>query len=372
MTHRNIPFFEYPRLWIDERDELMKIIDGIASTGGFIMQKALADFEMELAHYAGVEYSVGVGNATDGMEIFLEAIGLNTNDEVIISSHTMLATASAVKVAGGKPIPVDIGEDNLICPDAIEAAITAKTVGIMPTQLNGRTCDMDPITNIAQKHGLFIVEDAAQALGSKYKGKHAGTFGLASDISFFPAKVLGCLGDAGAVLVNDKRLYEAVYQIHDHGRDVHDGEVKRWGRNSRLDNIQAAILSHKLKSYQSVVDRRRVVASIYEERLNTLEELKLPAPPGDVGSSHYDVFQNYELTAERRDELRAFLAHRGIGTLIQWGGMAIHHFTNLGFDQMCPKTDKFFESCLMLPMNIFISDDDVHYICDVVTEFYRS
>ena len=168
----------------------------------------------------------------------------------------MLATASAIKVAGGIPIPVDIGPDNLIDPEAIIDAITPNTVGIMPTQLNGRVCDMDAIAAIADKYGLFIVEDAAQALGARYKGQHAGTFGLASDISFFPAKVLGCLGDAGAVLVNDKNLFHQVYQLHDHGRDV-DGEVRRWGRNSRLDNIQAAILSHKLTRYEKVINRRR-------------------------------------------------------------------------------------------------------------------
>ena len=141
-------------------------------------------FESELTNYTGSNYAVDVGNATDGMQIFLEAIGINPGDEIIISSHTMLAIASAIKVAGGVPIPVDIGEDNLISIQAIEDAITPNTVGIMPTQLNGRVCNMDSILAIAKKHGLFVVEDAAQALGVKYKGRYAGTFGLASDISF--------------------------------------------------------------------------------------------------------------------------------------------------------------------------------------------
>jgi len=370
MSNKNVPFFEYPRLWLDDRDDFMSIIDNVSSTGGFILQQAVSNFESELAEYAGVNYSVGVGNATDGMEIFLEAIGVNRGDEIIISSHTMLATASAIKVVGGIPVPVDIkDDDNLICPKAIEEAITEKTVGIMPTQLNGRVCDMDSISQIAEKKGLFIVEDAAQALGSLYKGKHAGTFGLASDISFFPAKVLGCLGDAGAVLVNDKDLYHKIYQIHDHGRDV-DGEVKRWGRNSRLDNIQAAILSYKLKSYEDVISRRRSVAKIYQERLEGLEELILPAGPVTSGDN-FDTYQNYELMANNRDELQHFLKENGIGTLIQWGGKAIHQFTNLGFDQCCPNTDKFFKKCIMLPMNVFISNDDVHYVCDKIAEFYR-
>jgi dTDP-4-amino-4,6-dideoxygalactose transaminase len=356
-------------MWSDDKEDLLSIIDDVASTGGFILQKAVSDFETELANYTGANYAVGVGNATDGMEIFLEAIGIQPGDEIIISSHTMLATASAIKVCGGVPVPVDIGEDNLISPEAIEDAITSNTVGIMPTQLNGRTCDMDAILAIARKHGLFVVEDAAQALGSKFKGQHAGTFGLASDISFFPAKVLGCLGDAGGVLVNDDALFHKIYQIHDHGRDV-DGEVKRWGRNSRLDNLQAAILSHKLKSYQNVIERRREVAQMYQDRLGHLVELKLPPAPNS-NKNHFDVYQNYELQAEKRDELKAYLGNNNIGTLIQWGGSAVHQFKQLGFNQTLPKTEKFFERCIMLPMNIFISNDDVDYICDIVTGFYR-
>jgi len=370
MSVKNVPFFEYPRLWADDKENLLSIIDNVSSTGGFILQQAVSDFEAELAEYAGVNYSVGVGNATDGMEIFLEAIGLNLGDEIIISSHTMLATASAIKVAGGTPIPVDIGPDNLISISAIEDAITPRTVGIMPTQLNGRICDMDAILKIAQKNRLFVVEDAAQALGSRYKGQHAGTFGLASDISFFPAKVLGCLGDAGGVLVNDKSLYHQIYQLHDHGRDT-DGEVKRWGRNSRLDNIQAAILSFKLKSYDTVISRRRQVAKMYQERLGFLDELQLPPAP-EINGDNFDVYQNYELQADSRNKLKSHLTESGVGTLIQWGGTAIHQFTNLGFDQICPNTDRFFDRCIMLPMNVFIADADVNYVCDKVIEFYRS
>ena len=369
MSLNNVPFFEYPRLWADDKEEFLSIIDNESSSGSFILQKAVTEFETELASYTGSNYSVGVGNATDGMEIFLEAIGLNSGDEIIISSHTMLATASAVKVAGGVPVPVDIGTDNLISVQAIENAITPNTVGIMPTQLNGRVCDMDAILNVAKKHGIFVVEDAAQALGAKYKGQHAGTFGLASAISFFPAKVLGCLGDAGGVLVNDKDLYHQIFQLHDHGRDV-DGEVRRWGRNSRLDNIQAAILSHKLKTFDNVIARRRQIAQMYQERLGSLEQLQLPEAPSII-SDNFDVYQNYELQADKRDNLKTYLNGKNIGTLIQWGGKAVHQFRHLGFDQVLPNTERFFERCIMLPMNVFISDSDVDYICESVSEFYR-
>ena len=366
---KKIPFFEYPRLWNDYKKEYISLIDKVASSGGFILQKELSEFENNLANFTGANYSVGVGNATDAMEIFLEAIDLKKGDEIIISSHTMLATASAIKVAGGIPVPVDIGGDNLICPNSIEEAITPNTVGIMPTQLNGRVCNMDAIKKIALKHSLFIVEDAAQALGARFKGQHAGTFGLASCISFFPAKVLGCFGDAGAVLVSDKNLYHKIFQIHDHGRDV-DGEVKRWGRNSRLDNIQAAILSHKLKTYYKVIERRRSVAQMYQDLLNDLDEIQLPPPP-NKNSDHFDVYQNYEITVDKRDELKNYLSEKNIGTLIQWGGIGVHQFNQLGFFQELPNTEKFFKRCIMLPMNVFISNEDVEYICETIRNFYK-
>lgn len=369
MSFRNIPFFEYSRLWSDEKSNLLEIIEKTSSKGSFILQKEVSNFELELASYTNSNFAVGVGNATDGMEIMLEAIGVESGDEIIICSHTMLATASAIISVGGVPIPVEIGDDNLIDPEAIEDAISPRTIGIMPTQLNGRTCKMDKILSIAEKHSLFVVEDAAQALGSKFKDQYAGTFGLAAGISFYPAKVLGCLGDAGAVLVSDEELYQKIYQIHDHGRDP-DGEVRRWGRNSRLDNIQAAILSYKLSGYSKVIDRRRRIAKIYNDRLKSFEELELPPGPND-DSSHFDVFQNYELQADNRDNLKQHLKNNGVGTLIQWGGKAVHQFNQLGFNQVLPKTERFFERCIMLPMNIFISDEDVHYICDQIKLFYK-
>ena len=366
---KNIPFYDYPRAYLDDREKLLSIIDDVASRGAFILQKELADFESSLASFCGAPKSIGVANATDGLELAWLAIGLKPGDEVICSAHTMLATASAIVTAGGTPVPVEIGDDGLLDPDAVEDAITERTVGLMPTQLNGRTCNMDHLMKIVDSKGLVLVEDAAQALGSKYKGQHAGTFGFASAISFYPAKVLGCLGDGGAILVNDESSYEKLYQLHDHGRDF-SGKVRLWGRNSRLDNIQAAILDFRLTEYQNVISRRRVIAKIYHDGLSNLEELALPPPPVESGD-HFDIYQNYELQAAKRDELQSFLKGKGIGTLIQWGGMAVHQMTDLGFDMTLPKTDRFFKHCLMLPMNTFISDDDVHYVCDSIIEFYR-
>jgi len=367
--NRNVPFFNYPQVYLNDKENLMKIFDDIGSRGAFIMQKDLEIFENNLATFTGSKFAIGVGNATDGLELSWMAIGLKKGDEVICCSHTMLATASAIKTAGGTPVPVELGDDGLIDPDAIEDAINSRTVGIMPTQLNGRTCDMDRIMNIANKQNLYVVEDAAQALGSRFKGKHAGTFGNASAISFFPAKVLGSLGDGGGVITNDPYYFDKIYQLHDHGRDI-NGEVKSWGRNSRLDNLQAAILNHNLESYQNVIDRRRQIASMYQKQLSDLNELELPPAP-DADPNHYDIYQNYELQADRRDELKKFLADNNIGTLIQWGGKGVHQWEGLGFNVKLPKVERFFERCIMIPMNMFISDDDVNYICEKIRLFYR-
>lgn len=364
-----VPFFDYPRLYLDDKKMLTEVFDDVCSRGAFIMQQDLSEFEANFKNFTKSKFSIGVANGTDALELALLAIGLEKGDEVIICSHTMIATASAIVTAGGVPIPVELGYDNLIDPSAIESAITSKTVGIMPTQLNGRTCDMDKIQTIAEKHGLFIVEDSAQALGSKFKDKFAGTFGAAGTISFFPAKVLGCLGDAGGVLTQDKDLYHKIYQLHDHGRDV-DGEIKSWGRNSRMDNLQAAVLNKKLKNYGSVIERRREIASMYNERLNSIDELSLPIAP-DAEADHFDVFQNYEIRAKNRDGLKQFLEENQIGTLIQWSGKAVHQWESLSFNINLPETELFFKECIMIPMNIFLSNSQIDYICETITKFYR-
>ena len=366
---RKVPFFDYPRLFLDDREEILSTVEEVGRRGAFIMQKDLAEFETNLSSFTGANHAVGVANATDGLELAWLAVGLKKGDEVIISSHTMLATASAIITAGGTPVPVDIGPDNLIDPDAVAAAITPRTIGISPTQLNGRTCNMDAIMNIADKNKLVVVEDAAQALGSRFKGKHAGTFGIAGSFSFFPAKVLGCFGDGGGVISNDSEIYEKIFQLHDHGRDT-NGEIKSWGRNSRLDNLQAAILSNNFQKYDLVIKRRREIADIYNTELKQLEELQLPPAPVE-NAENFDVYQNYELQANNRDQLKKELSNKGIGTIVQWGGKAVHQWEVLGFNVKLPKTEKFFERCLMLPINMFVSDEDVYYVCETIKNFYR-
>src|SRR5437016_486183 len=244
---RSIPFFDYPFLFQSEEKELMAIFRDVGRRGAFILQEDCARLERNLAAFLHVRGAVGVANATDGLLIALRAAGVGPGDEVIFSSHTMVATAAAIHFAGATPVPVECGADHLIDPEAVEDAVTLRTRAILPTQLNGRTANMDALGSIARRCGLLIVEDAAQALGSQFKGHLAGTFGAAGVVSFFPAKVLGCLGDGGAIISNDPSVLEAVTRLRDHGRGA-DGEIVSWGLNSRLDNLQAAILDYRLRS----------------------------------------------------------------------------------------------------------------------------
>jgi dTDP-4-amino-4,6-dideoxygalactose transaminase len=368
LAQTTIPFFNYRGAFAAREDEFLEIIRDVMRRGAFIQQRDLAEFEDALARYLGVSHAFGVANATDGLVMSLRAAGIRPGDEVIFPSHTMVATAAAVAHAGGIPVAVDIGADHLIDPASIDAAVTDKTRAIMPVQLNGRTCDMDAIERIAREHNLLIVEDAAQALGSKFKGRYAGTFGIAAAISFYPAKILGCFGDGGAVVTNDAEVARKIALLRDHGRNE-QGDVEMWGFNSRLDNMQAAILHAQFRDYDEIVTRRRSIARLYESLLSDVTDVGLPPGP-DANQDHFDVFQNYEIEASRRDDLRKHLADKGVGTIIQWGGTPVHAFKKLGFDVSLPVTERFFERCLMLPLNMMVTDDEVTYIATAVREFY--
>ena len=364
----NVPFFPYSDLYLEDQDVYKTIFNDVSTKGAFILQKELEDFEKILCDFTGSKYALGMGNATDALEIGLIAGGLKKGTEVIISSHTMIATASAIVVAGATPVPIDCGNDHMIDVTKIESAITERTSAIMPTQLNGRVCEMDTIFNIADKHNLDVYEDSAQALGAKYKNKTAGTFGIAGCISFYPAKTMGCFGDGGALLIQDKEVYKKAKLIRDHGRNE-ENKIVMWGRNSRLDNIQAAIMIHKMKSYDKWIIRRREIANMYNDGLSHIDDLLLPPPPEE--NTHFDIFQNYEIQAEKRDELKIFLSDNGIGSLQQWSGVAIHQCRELGFNQDLSLTDKVFSKILMIPMNHLLTNDQVQYVITTVNQFYK-
>lgn len=365
---RSIPFFNYPALWSRHEEAFLSIMRDVGRRGAFIMQRDLKTFEDNLAAFMGVKHAFGVADGSNALTIALLASGVKAGDDVLVPSHTFIATPAAVHFIGANPVLVDCLPDKMIDPKSVEASITPKTRAIMPVQLNGRTADMDAILDIAKRHNLLVVEDAAQGLGSKFKGKSAGTFGSAGTISFYPAKLLGCFGDGGAVVTNDDKVAAQIYMLRDHGRDP-EGKTRRWGMNSRLDNMQAAILDFKLKTFGDEIKRRRAIASLFQSRLGKLSQMLLPPAP-DADERHFDVYQNYEVEADDRDKLRAHLEKNGVRTIIQWGGTPVHGFDELGLKQRPPYTEKMFTRCFLLPMNTTLSDDDVNYICDKIHEFY--
>lgn len=365
----NIPFFNYPALFKQYEAEFAAIFLDVGRRGAYIMQRDLEEFEHKLEAYLGVKHAIGSADGTMALIMALMASGVKEGDEVIVPSHTFVASAASIHHCGAKPVLVECAADHLIDPDRIEEAIGDKTTAIMPVQLNGRVADMDKVMAIAKKHGLKVIEDSCQALGAKFKGQFAGTFGEAGTFSFFPAKTLGCFGDGGAMITNSDEIAVAAKEIRDHGRGA-SGKVERWGFNARLDNFHAAILSFKLDHYDEDVARRRAIASRYDEQLGSIAELLLP-PMQSKGNDHFDVYQNYEIEADDRDGLRAHLSENGIGTILQWGGHTIHQFDALGLNDDLPFTEQMTKKFMLLPLHAALSDEEVDYICKHIQTFYR-
>lgn len=369
MSAREVPFFPYPHVFRQHREEVEEALLSAAESGAYVLQEEVRRFERRLADYVGVDHAVGVGNATDGMELMMRAAGIGEGDEVLMPAHTFVASAEAAVWNGARPVFAEVGADHLLDPDDLEGRVTGATAAVMPTQLNGRVARMDEVRAFADEHGLLLLEDSAQGLGATYRGRMAGSFGRAGAFSFYPAKLLGALGDGGAVVTDDAGVAERVRLTRDHGRDPDTGEVRCWGRNSRLDNLQAAVLLVKLEHLDAEIERRRELAARYRRRLGGVDGLVLPPGPEDEGP-HFDTYQNYEVEAEDRDALRAHLAERGVGTSLPWGGKAVHEHRALGLDASLPRTERVLRRSLLLPMNGSLSDGDVDYVCEQVAGFY--
>lgn len=368
-TERKIPFFNYPALFASHEQELMALLRDVMSRGAYILQKDLTEFEANLRAFLGVKHAIGVADGTNALKLCLLAAGVGPGDEVIVPAHTYIASAASIHFVGAKPVLCECGPDHLIDAKSARSFITSRTKAIMPVQLNGRTSNMDAVLQLAKEHGLQVIEDAAQALGSRFGKQFAGTFGAAGTFSFYPAKVLGCFGDGGGVVTNDDKIAEQVLLLRDHGRNA-DGEVIAWGTNSRLDNVQAAVLNFKLKTFPKDLERRRTIARLYEAGLREVKELVLPPSP-DQGGPHHDIYQNYEIEAERRDALKLHLEKDGIRTIVQFGGKAVHQFDGLGFkDVKLPYTERLYTRLLLLPMNTTLTDEDAAYIVDSIKRFY--
>lgn len=364
-----IKFVDYPLHFRTMESEIMKAIHAVLSGGDLILRHQTQDFEAHLAAFCGTKHAIGVSNCTDALHLAYRAAGIGPGDEVITVSHTFVATVETIVHTGATPVLVDVGVDHNMDPDWIEAAITPRTKAIVPVSLNGRACDLPRIRQIADEHGLLVIEDSAQALGAVVGGKKAGAWGLAGCFSFYPAKLLGAFGDAGAVVTDDDEFAEEIRLLRNHGRTAAN-EVVCWAFNCRIDNLQAAILDLKLKRLSGWLERRRWIAALYHAGLSDLAELRLPpSPEGDTG--RYDVFQNYELEAEDRDGLAAHLRGQGVEVMLPWGGKGVHQFPALGLGHFqLPRTEELMRKALLLPMFPELEDREVRRVVEVVRSFY--
>ena len=363
-----VPFVNYPehyrRIW----NEVMDAITEALSKGDLILRDQLSKFEENIASFVGVKYGVGLNSGTDALLLSLKAAGVGPGDEVITVAHTFVATVSVIVQCGAKPILVDIGEDMNMDVEQVEQAITPKTKATIPVHLNGRMCDMRKLMEIANEHNLLIIEDAAQALGATFDGKRAGSFGLTGCFSFYPAKMLGAAGDGGIAVTDDEEIAEKIHLLRDHGYQRSTGEMLCYGYNSRLDNVQAAILDVKLKHLPEWIERRRELASLYDRGLFDLQELKLPPPPRS-DDRFFDVYQNYVIRAKERDRLVAYLEESGIEILISWP-KPMHHHEALGLKHFhLPKIERISNEVLSLPMYPELTEKEIGYITKKIKLF---
>lgn len=363
-----VRYIDYPNQFRKMETEIMETIHTVLANGDLMLRQQLRDFEANLAAFVGTRYAVGTSNCTDALHLTLRAAGIGPGDEVISVAHTFVATIAAIHHSGATPILVDIADDHNIDVSQIERALTPRTKALLPVSLNGRLADMETILAIARKHNLLVIEDSAQALGAHLDGKGAGAWGLAGCFSFYPAKLLGAFGDAGAVTTNDEDLAQRVRQLRDHGR-MPNGDLAGWSFNCRMDNLHAALLDLKLKRLPEWLEKRRALAALYEERLGCVEQLRLPPPP--EAGRRYDVYQNYELEAENRDELNAYLKSQGVETMLPWGGRAVHQFPALGLSHFhLPRTEMLFRHVLMLPMHPELEEPQIDYVADTIKSYY--
>ena len=310
----NIPFFELKPAYDELRDELDAAYHRVMDSGWYLLGNEIESFEAAFARCCETGHCVAVGNGLDALHLILRAYNIGAGDEVIVPTNTFIATWLAVSYAGATPVPVEPDPRTFnLDPGRIKTAITPRTKAIMPVHLYGQPADMDPIMDIARKHGLKVIEDNAQAQGARYKGRRTGSLGHAAGHSFYPAKNLGAFSDAGAVTTNDAELADRVRTLRNYGsKKKYHNEVK--GFNSRLDELQAAFLRVKLKKLDEWNDRRRSVAALYLTELRSAANLTLPFVPEWAEP----VWHLFVVRHSKRDALQQKLAATDIGTLIHY------------------------------------------------------
>lgn len=361
---KKIPFLDLGQTYQELKIELDGAVQRVLNSGWYIQGEELDAFESEFAQYCGARYCIGVGNGLDALHVILRAYGIGPGDEVIVPAHTFIATWSAVTLAGALPVPVETQDDGTYTIDTelIEAAITPRTRAIIPVHLYGRPADMAPIMLIAAKHGLKVIEDAAQAHGARYQGRRAGLLGDAAAFSFYPGKNLGAFGDGGAITTSDADLAAKLRSLRNYGSSakyVHDVI----GLNSRLDALQAALLRVKLRRLDEWNARRLSIAGCYRRRLSGTDVL-LPTESDGFESAYH----LYVIRTPLRDLLQAELKKAGIETLIHYpipphkqGAYSSMQDHNL------PVAERLSSEVLSLPMGPHMSTHDAEVVANHVT-----
>jgi dTDP-4-amino-4,6-dideoxygalactose transaminase len=363
-----IPFLSFSSMHNALKAELNDAFNKVYDSHWYIMGSSLKTFETNYAAFSKTNYCAGVANGLDALIISLKALQVSDGDEVIVPSNTYIATWLASSYVGARPVPV---EPNILTynidPSLIEKAITKKTKAIMPVHLYGQACEMDKIMAIAKKHNLYVIEDNAQAQGALCNGQLTGSFGNINATSFYPGKNLGALGDAGAVTTNSEELYKKACVIRNYGSEKkYYNEVK--GINSRLDELQAAILDVKLKYLAGWNSERQAIAAKYNERLKGIKDLILPV----VAENCTSVYHLYVIRHKKRDELQAHLTKNGIGTLIHYPvpphmQQAYKEFNYKKGD--FPISEEIHETCLSLPIYPGLTDDGIDQVCKTIASF---
>ena len=364
-----VKYVDLKKHYNNYKEPIHSVIEKTFAAGDFILRDDVLEFEKNVANYVGAKYAIGVNSGTDALFLSCIAAGIDEGDEIITVGHTFVATVAAIHHCKAVPILIDIKDDYNIDESKICRAITNKTKAIIPVHLNGRSCHMEEICSIAKKHGLIVIEDACQAIGAKFNNKHVGTFGMFGCFSLHPMKSLSCAGDGGYIVTDDKKKYDRLISLRNHGQSENKKEIHEFGFNSRLDNIQAAIANVKLKYLDKNNDIRRSIALKYNEGLENLPVI-LPKRP-DEDSVFYDVYNSYVIMAEQRDELYNFLRDNYIEVFVHmYKPLTEHNDLQLnGFDlevnqEVCNKI-------LSLPIYPELSQENIEYVIFKVTEFYN-
>ena len=356
---KQILFLDLKASYLELKEDLDAAYRRVMESGWYILGQEVEAFEQEFAEYCGAKNCIGVGNGLDALHLILRAMEIGPGDEVIVPANTYIATWLAVTYAGAVPVPVEPDEQTYnIDPALIEAAITPRTRAILPVHLYGQPVDMDPILEIAKRHKLKVIEDAAQAHGARYKGKRTGGLGDAAGFSFYPGKNLGAFGDGGAVTTNDDLLADRILSLRNYGCHVkYYNEVK--GFNSRLDELQAAFLRVKLRKLDEWNARRKIVADLYNKGLAEVPDITLPY----VSEWAEPVWHLFVIRTSERDQLQKHLADHGIQTMIHY---PVPPHKQEAYCEMVltalPISEKIHREVLSIPMSPVMTDNEVERV----------